>query len=121
MQSDSTPQDLRVPRAWSLLSRHGMVIVLLAINPHLTIREISLRLGLTDRTVYSIIRDLADAGMVRVNRVGRNNVYSVDADARLVNPMFRHVPLGKFLALLKPAGRRRKSRATPAPGARQPA
>jgi hypothetical protein len=90
-----------------------MVIVLLALNPNLTIREVSLRLSLTDRTVYSIIRDLASADMVRVQRVGRNNTYSVNRDARLVNPMFAHVQLGRFLDLLRPPGRRRRSAAMP--------
>jgi hypothetical protein len=64
-------------------------------------RELALKLGLTERTLYTIIKDLAAVDMVRVGRLGRQNTYSVDPAARLVQPLFSHLRLGSFLAALQ--------------------
>lgn len=88
--------------SWSLLSNHGFVLFVLAMRPDSTLREMSARLDLTERTLSSIIKDLAAADMVRVRRVGRRNSYFVNADAHFMHPMFAHLRLGDFLDSLKP-------------------
>ncbi len=64
-------------------------------------RELASRLGLTERTLYTIIKDLATADMIHVGRSGRQNTYSVNAAARFVQPLFSHLRLGSFLAALQ--------------------
>ncbi|MEP6870987.1 MAG: MarR family transcriptional regulator [Anaerolineaceae bacterium] len=85
---------------WTLLSPHGLVLFFLAMNPHSTLREMSGLLELSERTLYTVIKDLSQAHMVRTGRVGRQNSYTVNADARFVHPAFAHLRLGDFLATL---------------------
>jgi len=83
---------------WSLFSSHGLVLVCLAGEPDATLRAVSARLGLTERQVGRIVKDLAAAGMVRVERRGRRNTYAVTPEARLRHPALAHVPLDRVIA-----------------------
>lgn len=85
---------------WTLLSPHGLVLFFLAMNPDSTLREMSGRLGLSERTLYTVIKDLSQAHMVGSGRVGRQNSYTVNSDSRFVHPAFAHLRLGDFLAAL---------------------
>ena len=87
---------------WSLLSPHGLVLFFLAMNEDSTLREIAQRVGVTERTVYTVIRDLSRADMVRTARAGRRNSYTVNGEAHFVHPIFAHLRIGNFLDTLKP-------------------
>jgi DNA-binding IscR family transcriptional regulator len=89
-------------RTWALLSPHGFVLFYLAMNPEATLRDMSQNIGLTERTLYSVIKDLSSADMVRVARIGRRNSYNVNADAHFVHPLFAHLTVKKLLDALKP-------------------
>ena len=102
LESATGHRGLQSGQKWSLLSRHGFVLFVLAINSNSTMRELSDRLGLSERTLYGIIRDLTAADMIHINKTGRNNTYSVNGDARFISPLFNHLRLGEFLDALKP-------------------
>ena len=85
-------------RTWTIFSSHGHVLFYLAANPDATLRAAADALGLTERRVASIVRDLVEAGMVRGERQGRRNHYTVDPDARLRHPTLAHVTLGRIIA-----------------------
>ena len=86
---------------WSLLSHHGLVAVYLAMNPNATLREMSQRFGLTERTLYGLVKDLVSVNILQVTKSGRRNVYSVNRDARLLHPMLAHLRLGPLLDVLR--------------------
>jgi DNA-binding transcriptional ArsR family regulator len=50
-------------------------------HPHLTVREISFSVGVTERAAHSALQDLRDAGIIERERVGRRNNYSVNFDS----------------------------------------
>ena len=86
--------------AWTLLTGHGHVLVEIARNPQARMRDISAVVGLTERTVQAIVADLAAAGYLTRDRVGRRNLYTVNPDS-----LFRHsaqegLRVGPFLDLL---------------------
>jgi hypothetical protein len=90
-------------RGWTLLTGHGHVLVEIARNPEARIRDISVVVGLTERTVQAIVADLEAAGYLSRERTGRRNMYTVNTES-----LFRHGAqdghrVGPFLALL--AGR----------------
>ena len=89
-----------VPR-WALLSKHGMVVVALAMTPNLTSRELAAQMGLTERTLFTIVRDLVGADILQVKKVGRVNTYLVNENAPIPNPRFAHLRLQDFLAAFK--------------------
>ena len=71
--------------SWTLLTGHGHVLVEIARNPDARIRDISPVVGLTERTVQSIVADLEAAGYLTRTRVGRRTRYTVNPDSP-----FRH-------------------------------
>lgn len=87
-------------RRWTLLTSHGHVLVEIARNPQVRVREISAAIGITERAIQAIVADLERAGYVERVRVGRRTHYVVHTD----NP-FRHsaqdgLRVGPFLELL---------------------
>ena len=86
-------------RAWTLLSNHGHVLVCLARDPHMRVRDIAATVGITERACYRIVGDLEQAGMLRRERVGRNNRYAVDLTTSLRHPAWRGVRATDLLAI----------------------
>ncbi len=89
-------------REWTVLSRHGMVLLHLAANPNLTQRELAYVLEITENWVGTIVRDLEEAGMVHVERSGRHNSYRVNPDAHLRHPTLSHIPLRRLIDAVSP-------------------
>lgn len=87
--------------SWTLLSNHGHVLVCLALDPQVRMREVAERVGITERAVQLIIRDLVEAGFVVASRVGRRNSYAVSPHHRLRHPVEAHVEVGEFVALFE--------------------
>lgn len=86
---------------WTFLSNHGHVLVALSRDPEARMRDVAERVGITERAVQLIVRDLAQAGYVEIQRVGRRNRYSVATDLPLRHPLERETPIGDFLAVLR--------------------
>ncbi len=83
-----------------VFSSHGMVLFFVAANPSATLRAISDNLGITERQVARIVKDLAEAEMISVERRGVRNAYTVNPEARLRHPTLAHVPLGPIISAL---------------------
>jgi predicted ArsR family transcriptional regulator len=62
---------------WTFLSNHGHVLLALAADPDLLIRDLAAQIGITERAVQLIVNDLVDGGYVTRTRVGRRNTYAV--------------------------------------------
>ena len=67
-----------VQRKWRFLTSHSLVLLQLAREPELTVREIAAGSALTERQTHRILDDLVDAGYVTRTRVGRRNRYRID-------------------------------------------
>lgn len=67
-----------VHREWRFLTSHSLVLLQLAREPELTVREIAEGSGLTERQTHRILDDLVDAQYVARTRVGRRNAYRID-------------------------------------------
>ncbi len=87
---------------WTILSSHGMVLFHIAANPDITLRELSDTLGLTERWIAHIVKDLAAADMLRVQRRGLRNYYEVNPDARFRHPTLAHIPLSRIITAVAP-------------------
>ncbi len=94
------------PPRWTFLSNHGHVLVSLAADPEARMRDISERVGITERAVHTIVADLEEAGYVVRERVGRRNRYTVVPQRHFRHPVEEHLTISEFLALVLPgAGR----------------
>jgi DNA-binding IclR family transcriptional regulator len=90
--------------SWTLLTGHGHVLVEIARNPNVRIRDIAAVAGITERTVQAIVADLEAAGYLTRTRTGRRVRYPVNRDSP-----FRHAAqeghrVGPVLDLLAAAG-----------------
>ena len=72
-------------RDWTLLTSHGRVLLLIARNPDLRIRDVAASAEVTERRAQTIVNDLETAGYLTRRREGRRNIYEVQA-----NQPFRH-------------------------------
>ena len=77
----------QLPNAWSGLSSHAHVLILIAADPTARQRDLAARLDLTTRTVAMNVADLAAEGYVSVIREGRRNRYTVHRGAALRHPL----------------------------------
>ncbi len=89
---------------WTFLSNHGHVLVALATDPNARMRDVALSVGITERAVQLIVRDLHQAGYLEVQRVGRRNTYTVVTNRPLRHPLEQHTSIGDFLSVLRRAG-----------------
>jgi len=64
-------------RAWTFLTNHAHVLLVVRRDPHARLREIADAVGITERAVQLILADLESAGYVRRTRTGRRNSYDV--------------------------------------------
>jgi len=85
---------------WTLISTHGLVLFHIALIGDSTMREIAEELGLTERRVAQIIRDLSDAEMLSTVRNGRRNTYAVNIDAHFMAPPVQSIRIADFLNLV---------------------
>lgn len=88
--------------AWTFLSNHGHVILCLAGDPQLTIRDLSIRVGITERAVQNILNDLVEAEYLQRQRVGRHNTYLLSPKKALRHPVESHRSLGDLVRLISP-------------------
>jgi MarR family len=85
---------------WTFLSNHGHVLVCIAEDPDQRLRDIALRVGITERAVFSIVNDLEADGYVRRVPVGRRNRYELDPSRPLRHPVERVHSIGELLGAL---------------------
>ena len=85
--------------SWTFLTNHARVLLCLAEEPDLRLREAAERLGITERAVQRIVTDLEEAGIITREREGRRNHYTVNEDARLRHPGDAGITVADFLRL----------------------
>jgi DNA-binding transcriptional ArsR family regulator len=88
-----------VPR-WKFLTNHASVLVCIAHDPGVLLREISERVGVTERAAHRIVAELADAGYITRERVGRRNRYTIQSGLPLPDRLVRVGRVGDLLAVL---------------------
>jgi predicted transcriptional regulator len=86
---------------WTFFSHHAHVLLCIARDPRVRLREVATDVGITERAVQAIVNDLVDGGYLTRERVGRRNQYEVHPEAKLRHPMHRDVDVGALLALLE--------------------
>jgi uncharacterized membrane protein len=92
------PRD-RAP-TWSFLTNHAHVLLCIAQDPGIRLREIGGTIGITERAAHRIVSDLAAAGYVARERHGRRNHYTIESDLPVPDPLARKRKIGDLLDVL---------------------
>jgi DNA-binding MarR family transcriptional regulator len=87
-------------RAWTFLTNHSHVLICLARGEAPTARELSTRIGITERAVQVILAELTEAGYLVKKKDGRRNIYTVNLRGRLRHPLESHHTVGDLIAVL---------------------
>lgn len=85
---------------WTFLTNHARVLLCIAHDPGVRLRDIAASLGITERSAYGIVADLAEAGYIVKRKNGRRNRYQIQAHLPLPEPTRRERTIGEVLALL---------------------
>lgn len=101
---------------WTFFSNYGHVLVCLARNHKARLRDVASEVGITERAVQKIVRDLQDAGFLTISKQGRCNRYRINRRKALRHSLQSQVTVGKLLSLLTPV----KDGTASAPPAEEP-
>jgi len=93
---------------WKFVTNHALVLCQIAQQPRITMREISLTLGITEKATHKIITDLESDGYVTKIREGRRLRYRVNPDLFLRDEMLQDKAVGSLLEVLGWKRRRRQ-------------
>jgi hypothetical protein len=93
----------RMP-TWGFLTNHALVLLCIARDPGARLRDIAASVGITERSVFGIVSDLAVAGYIVKEKGGRRNRYRVETDRPLPESVDRRLAIGDLLGLLAGQG-----------------
>ena len=82
---------------WTFLSNHAHVLIALAHDPELRLRDLAEQVGITERAIAQIVVDLEAAGAIARERDGRRNVYRIHRTLPLRRPVETHRTVGDLV------------------------
>jgi MarR family len=88
--------------SWTFLTNHAQVLVCIARDPGVRLRDIGERVGITERAAHRIVAELAAAGYITRERNGRRNQYTINGHFPLPDPVAREQNVGELLEILTP-------------------
>ena len=97
---------------WTFLTNHAHVLLCIAADPEVRLRDVAVSVGITERAAQRIVMELEQAGYLERERVGRRNRYRLHAEQPLRHPMDRTHRVSELLTLLSHAPAPRRKAAT---------
>jgi DNA-binding IclR family transcriptional regulator len=85
---------------WTFLTNHAAVLLCVAEEPRVLVRDIAKRVAITERATQRILGDLVEAGYVERIREGRRNVYEIHPEMPMRRAEFRNQSVGALIAAM---------------------
>jgi DNA-binding IclR family transcriptional regulator len=82
---------------WSFLTNHARVLVCIASDPGVRVRDIAQRASITERAAHRIVDELIEAGYLEKHRLGARNYYEVHPEVPLRRELEAGVPIGEVI------------------------
>src|SRR5437660_12661998 len=96
----------RVPMpTWTFLSNHALVLLTIANDPGIRLRDIGDQVGITERAAHRIVTELDEGGYLVREREGRRNRYKITRELPLPDPLAHDRRVGDLLKLLMRDGK----------------
>lgn len=96
------PPAIAPRQGWTFLTNHAHVLITLARDPDLRLREIGALVGITERTAHVIVTELERDGYLTTTKRGRRNHYQVNTTLPLRHPLEHHRRVGELLDAVAP-------------------
>jgi DNA-binding MarR family transcriptional regulator len=84
---------------WTFLTNHSHVLICLAQDNELRLRDVALKVGITERAVQRIVTELEEGGVLTRHREGRRNIYTINFEIPLRHPLEAHNTVTEVIAL----------------------
>jgi hypothetical protein len=91
---------------WTFLTNHAHVMIALAQDSEMRVRDLAAAVGITERAAQRIVGELVEAGYLSREKQGRRNRYHLNHDLPLRHPLEGHHPVGDLLSALAEGPRR---------------
>ena len=91
---------------WTFFTNHTQVLLCIARDPAVRLRDVADQVGVTERAVQRIVADLVEAGFVERRRVGLRNEYVVNREGAMRHPAQIGREIGDLLDLMELESRR---------------
>ncbi|UCG40271.1 MAG: winged helix-turn-helix domain-containing protein [Acidimicrobiia bacterium] len=85
---------------WTFLTNHSHVLLCVAADPDVRLRDVAEKVGITERAAQRIVAELESEGYLSHVKVGRRNHYEVHTDMHLRHPLEDHLAIGALLRVL---------------------
>ncbi len=89
-----------VARQWTFLNNHAHVLLCLARDPDMLLREVARLVGITERATQKIVKDLVESRVLLRYKEGRCNRYRINLDHPLRHPLESSRTVGELLTML---------------------
>jgi DNA-binding transcriptional ArsR family regulator len=103
--SNQQPTSASGTAHWDFLTNHAHVLICVADDPGIRLRDIAAAVGITERATHRILSELVEEGYVLRERQGRRNRYQVEPDLPLRHPLVNGRAVGDLLKVLIGAAR----------------
>jgi predicted transcriptional regulator len=94
-------------KKWNFISNHGLVLLYISHNPQCTMREMAATLGVTERSIQRVLKDLEEEGYVTWQGTGKGNIYVINQTRGLKHELTRDVIVADLIDLLGKKGNRK--------------
>lgn len=88
------------PGHWDFLTNHAHLLICVARDPGIRLRDMAAEVGITERAAHRILSELVAEGYVLREREGRRNRYEIVPDLPLRHPLVQEREVGDFLEVL---------------------
>ena len=96
------PRIMASEQGWTFLTNHSHVLICLAQDSEMRLRDVALKVGITERAVQRIVAELEEGGVLTRIRDGRRNHYEINRAARLRHSLESHRTITEIIALGEP-------------------
>lgn len=94
------PVDPETKSDWTFLSNHAHVLLVIARDPEVRLRDVADLVGITERAVQRIVADLESGGILTRERTGRRNRYRLHPNHPLRHPIEQHRSVADLIQLV---------------------
>jgi DNA-binding IclR family transcriptional regulator len=85
---------------WTFLTNYAHVLLCIAADPEVRLRDVAAKVGITERATQRIVADLLSAGYLSSEKIGRRSYYRINRALPLRHPIESHNEIGNLLQLL---------------------
>jgi DNA-binding IscR family transcriptional regulator len=86
---------------WTFFTNYGHILFMVALNPDISVKEMAISVGITERAILRIISELVKDEFIRIEKLGRRTTYTVNLDKHLRHDVEKNCKIADIIKLIK--------------------